>query len=162
MEARRLVNGLRALALDDLGLAGALDLLVTEEKTRAGWVRADFVHNVAGQRFDQTIETTVYRVAQEALTNARKHAQAQTVRLSLLLGENALTLEVCDRGAGFVPEQKTGEYGHLGLHAMAERTALLGGRYDLQSAPGMGTTVRANFPVPAYALNPHLIPEGEQ
>ena len=71
MESRRLVNGLRTLALDDLGLAGALEEAVAEEKARAGWADADMTHNIAGRRFDKSLETAVYRVAQEALTNAR-------------------------------------------------------------------------------------------
>lgn len=158
VESRRLVNGLRALALDDLGLAGALELLLSEEKARAGWTQADLVHNVAGQRYDQVAETAVYRVAQEALTNARKHADTERVLLSLLLTDATLTLEVRDWGVGFVPEQKMGEYRHLGLHSMAERAALLGGRYELRSAPGEGTLIWAAFP----AMEPRPVDAAEE
>ncbi|HEY3331824.1 MAG TPA: GAF domain-containing protein [Capsulimonadaceae bacterium] len=153
IESRRLVNGLRSLALDDLGLAGALEQLVTEEKNRAEWNDADLIHNIAGRRFDKALETAVYRVAQEAITNARKHAHATRVRVVLLLGPDAqrvgeqLTLEVRDWGAGFIPEQKIGEYNHLGLHGMIERVNLMGGAYDLESRVDEGTRVRATFPV---------------
>ncbi len=148
VESRRLVNGLRALALDDLGLSGALELLLSEEKNRAGWIQAELVHNIAGQRFDQAAETTIYRIAQEALTNIRKHAHTENVRLSLLLTDALLTLEVRDWGVGFLPEEKMGEYSHLGLPGMAERTHLLSGRYELRSKPGEGTLIRAVFQIP--------------
>jgi signal transduction histidine kinase len=163
VESRRLVNGLRTLALDDLGLAGALDQLLTEERARAGWTGADLLHNIAGRRFDKVLETAAYRVAQEALTNARKHAQTEAVRVTLLTGPHpltgapALTLEVRDWGVGFRPEEKLTEYGRLGLHGMSERVSLLGGTYELQSAPGEGTIIRAIFP----ALEP-TAEEGEE
>jgi PAS domain S-box-containing protein len=151
VESRRLVNGLRSLALDDLGLAGALEQLLVEEKTRAGWEEADFLHNISGRRYLKALETTIYRVAQEALTNARKHAHTDRVRL-LLLAEEAegggpqLTLEVRDWGKGFVPEEHVGDYGHVGLHSMMERVSLIGGTSQLQSAPGEGAVMHAVFP----------------
>lgn len=154
-ESRRLINGLRALALDDLGLAGALEELLSEEKARAGWREAELVHNVTGRRFEKVLETTIFRVVQEALTNARKHARASYVRLLLQAdldersGKPVLTLEVRDQGCGFVPEETTAEYGHLGLQGMVERVNLLGGSYHLQSAPGEGTIIRAVFPARA-------------
>jgi len=153
LESRRLVNGLRSLALDDLGLAGALEQLLAEEKMRTGWEKADLIHNIAGRRFDKTLETAAYRVAQEALTNARKHSQTAQVRVVLLAegdgrsGSGRLTLEVRDWGVGFVPEQKTGIHGHIGLQGMIERVNLVGGMFHLQSAPGEGTVVRALFPI---------------
>jgi PAS domain S-box-containing protein len=152
VESRRMVNGLRSLALDDLGLAGALEQLVTEEKARADWVNAEFVHNIAGQRFHKTLETTAYRVAQEALTNVRKHAQARRVRLSVLIdftesaGTGRITLEIRDWGRGFDAENRTADYGHVGLQSMYERVSLLGGDYALKSKEGEGTVVRAVLP----------------
>ncbi len=153
VESRRMVNGLRSLALDDLGLAGALELLVTEEKLRAGWTDAEFLHNIAGRRYHKNLETTVYRVAQEALTNARKHARADRVRLTLL-AEPAkdtntyhLVLEIQDWGAGFVPEKRSDDPAHVGLQSMNERAGLLGGIFQLTSAPGEGTRIRAELPV---------------
>lgn len=150
VESRRLVNGLRTLALDDLGLAGALELLLAEEKQRANWAGAEFVHNIAGRRFDKSLETAVYRVAQEALTNTRKHAGARSVRILLLAEPGAaaerLTLEVRDDGRGFlVTEPHGSEYAHVGLSSMMERVRVLDGVWDLRSAPGAGTIVRAVF-----------------
>jgi signal transduction histidine kinase len=139
--------------LDDLGLAGALEQLIIEEKDRAGWKDADLIHNLTGRRFDKTLETAIYRVAQEALTNARKHSGTDRVRIMLLArledhpGCSQLTLEVRDWGKGFSPREKISEIGHVGLQGMMERVSLMGGEYELQSAPGGGTAIRALFPV---------------
>lgn len=152
-EARRLVNGLRALALDDLGLAGALEQLLLEEKQRAAWEEVAFHHNIADRRFDDTLQIAVYRVAQEALTNIRKHARTSKVAVSLLASAEVhtptaqLTLEVRDWGQGFVLEEKLREHGRVGLHSMRERVLLLGGAFNLQSEPGKGTCIRAVLPI---------------
>ena len=153
VESRRLVNGLRTLALDDLGLAGALEQMLAEEKSRAGWTDADLAHNIAGKRFDKTLETAVYRVAQEALTNARKHAQAPRIRVLLLEEQNSkiegkqLTLEVRDWGCGFDPEHSVETSEHVGMQSMIERVRLLDGQYEVRSKPGDGSAIRAVFPI---------------
>jgi signal transduction histidine kinase len=159
VESRRLVNGLRSLTLDELGLAGALEQLLQEEKARAGWQDTQFIHNVEGHRYDFTLETSAYRVVQEALNNARKHAKTTRLRLTLLseelaAGQGQLCLEIQDWGAGFVPEEKLQETERVGLHSMAERVILIGGTYTLHSAPGEGTLIRAVFPA--------LQPQGEE
>jgi signal transduction histidine kinase len=153
LESRRLVNGLRSLALDDLGLAGAIEQLLHEEKQRAGWTDARWIHNVEGRRFDRGIETAVYRVAQEALTNVRKHAESQQARVMLIYecsgrpGEGQLTLEVRDWGHGFEPEKRIGMKGHVGLQGMMERVSLIGGTCQVTSALGRGSTIHCAFPV---------------
>ena len=149
-----MVNGLRTLALDDLGLAGALEQIVDEERRRAGWTDADFVHNISGERFDSALETTIYRVAQESLTNARKHSQATRVRLTLLLDEprergegmRHLRLEVRDWGRGFDTDQASRDDSRVGLHSMFERVHNVGGEWTVDSTPGKGTIVRASMP----------------
>jgi PAS domain S-box-containing protein len=152
VESRRLINGLRLLALDDLGLVGAIEQLLHEEKSRAGWNAVEWRCNLEEQRFDRAVETGVYRVAQEALTNVRKHAAANQVCVHLWLEPGTrLRLEVRDWGQGFIPTDKTDEYGHVGLHGMLERVNVLGGHFELRSAPGEGTQVVATFP----ALDPH-------
>jgi PAS domain S-box-containing protein len=166
MESRRLVNGLRALALEGLGLAGALEQLVREEKARAGWESAEFIHNLAGVHFEEALETTIFRVAQEAITNARRHSQASRIRVTLLTTEGpprperrgdeipeertaCLTLEVQDWGRGFVVGDvlppSSGDYSHLGLQGMVERVNLAEGRFQLTSTPGEGTIIHAVF-----------------
>ena len=153
IESRRLVNGLRSLALDDLGLAGALEQLFAEEKTRAGWTEAEFLHNIADERFDKTLETAVYRVAQEALTNIRRHTQTTRARLMLLSEPGALddstqlVLDVRDWGGGFEPDQRIDDHAHVGLQGMEERARLMGGAFKVHSRPGDGTHIHAVFPV---------------
>ncbi len=151
LEARRMVNSLQSLALDDLGLAGALEQLVSEEKQRAGWPQADFEVNLSEQRYDVALETAVYRVAQEALSNVRKHAGAHRVQIVLRsegeAGNAHLTLEVRDWGRGFLVQEKRRDYAHLGLHSMEEHVNLLQGRFEIESSPGMGTQMRASFPI---------------
>ena len=152
-ESRRLVNGLRTLALDDLGLAGALEEAVAEEKERAGWADADFVHNIAGRRFDKSLETAVYRVAQEALTNARKHAQTQRVHVLLLEEKESqseyrhLRLEVRDWGVGFDRDQVLNGAEHVGMQSMIERVRLMEGRFEVTGSIGAGAAVHAIFPI---------------
>lgn len=154
VESRRLVNGLRSLALDDMGLAGALEQLVQEERSRAGWDDARFVHNVGGERFDTTLSTALYRVAQEALTNARKHALARRVEVSLLLEParpplrgDWLSLVVRDDGRGFDPSKTQADDKHIGLHGMMERVRLLNGKFRVESALGKGTRLQAHLPI---------------
>jgi len=153
MESRRLVNGLRTLALDDLGLAGALEEAVAEEKARAGWAEADLTHNLAGRRFDKSLETAVYRVAQEALTNARKHAQTSRIHVLLLEEKTAhseerhLLLEVRDWGVGFDRDRVLNAAEHVGMQSMIERVRLMEGHFEVQGKLGEGAAVRATFPI---------------
>jgi len=154
LESRRLVNGLRTLALDDLGLAGAVEQMLNEEKAHAAWTNTDLIHNIAEQRFAKTVETAAYRVVQEALTNIRKHAGPTAVRILLLKTEDSsheavLQIEVRDWGVGFHPEEKVGDYSRVGLESMSERIGLLGGTFTISSAPGEGTTVAAILPAAA-------------
>jgi signal transduction histidine kinase len=152
VETRRVVSGLRSLALDDLGLAGALEQLLSEERERAGWESARFTDGSGGRRFDTAIETTVYRVVQEALSNVRKHAGASEVQVGLEYspgarpGDARLCVTVIDTGRGFEHPAAQTDYAHLGLHSMAERVELAGGALELRSAAGEGTTVRATVP----------------
>jgi signal transduction histidine kinase len=151
IESRRLVNGLRLLALDDLGVAGAVEQMLQEEKARAGWEQAELVHNIPERRFDKVLETGVYRIIQESLTNIRRHAEASQVRVQLEVktseGYEVLLLEVRDWGCGFNLEERLNDSGRVGLHGIAERTHLLNGSYELRSTPGQGTLLQATFPV---------------
>lgn len=151
VESRRLVNGLRTLALDDLGLAGALEQLIREEKARAGWEETIFNQEIGDRRYDRTLETSAYRVIQEALSNVRKHAGTRRVEISLReepddFGDR-LKVEVRDWGCGFDVQERTMEPDHFGLHGMTERAHLIGGRTSIQSAVGKGTLITATFPV---------------
>ncbi len=152
VEARRMVNGLRSLALDELGLVGALEQLLTEERDRAHWQEARVVVLTPIPRFDTVLETAAYRVVQEALSNIRKHAEAKrvVVRLQMVPANGAeqgyLQIEVRDWGKGFTVSEKHETYDHVGLHSMEERVNLLHGKLHIESWPQEGTRILAKFP----------------
>lgn len=145
VESRRLVNGLRLLALDDLGLSGALEQLLQEEKARAHWEHAEFLCNIDDARFDRSQETGIYRIAQEALTNCRRHSETRRVQMKLQLNDEKLLFEVRDWGIGFIVKERLNAPGHVGLQGISERVNLLGGTLELNSTPQIGTTLRARF-----------------
>jgi len=93
------------------------------------------------------VETALFRIAQEALSNARKHAQTDHIRLSLAFQEHQIILEVQDWGRGFRMEQLGDERDRLGLIGMQERTALLNGTFEIESAPNAGVRIRVAIPL---------------
>jgi signal transduction histidine kinase len=148
-EAQRLIAGLRPTALDDLGLAAALHLLVEALRTE-GWA-ITYEETLGAERLSPTIERTLFGVAQEALTNVRKHAGTTRARLALQRQRSTIRLEVQDWGWGFEPaagfhEPRYGE--HEGLRHMQERVELVGGHLRISSRPGMGTLILAEVPLP--------------
>ena len=154
VESRRLIRGLRSLALDDLGLGAAIELLLNEEKEHAGWRDVEFSCNIEGQRFDTALETAAYRIVQEALTNARKHAQTSWVKTLCAretdseTGQARLRLQISDGGRGFdAAEHMSLARDGIGLYSMAERTRMLHGSFDLQSVPNAGVTITVMFPI---------------
>ena len=147
-EARRVIANLRPTALDDFGLATAVRMQ-TEELRAEGYETA-YEETLGGARLSATLETALFRVAQEALTNVRKHAQTDRVRVALGLRGGTVRLEVGDRGRGFEPTRMRKGRGpgeRVGLSSMRERIALLGGSLEILSEPGSGTTVVAEVPL---------------
>ena len=147
-EARRLIAGLRPTALDDFGLATALRLQVEAQRAE-GW-KIGYDETLGSERLPPTIETTLFGVAQEALTNARKHASTTRARLALERQESKIRLEVQDWGCGFEPlavlhEASLSE--HVGLREMQERVELVSGHLMISSQPGVGTLVVAEVPL---------------
>jgi signal transduction histidine kinase len=143
-----LIAGLRPEALDQLGLVGALQTEL--QALRAdGWKVTFRDGDLAGVRLGEETEITLYRVAQEALTNVRKHAGPTSVHVELRRRIGQVRLTVSDRGRGF--DSKSGGPGgpsrHIGLLGMRERVELLGGRFVLRSAPGAGTRIEVSLPV---------------
>jgi len=137
---------LRPTSLSDVGLLRALETLVSEWSERFG-VKVDFhARRLEHERLGEEIETTVYRVVQEALTNVLKHAAASTVSLVLEGHENSLQIIVEDNGRGFDPDAATART-RLGLAGMRERLALIGGTLSIDSAPGAGTTLYVRVPL---------------
>lgn len=147
-DVERLSQSLSPRTLEDLGLEDALNQL-TEDWARETGVELQFVaRGLADRRWDPVIETTVFRFVQEALTNIARHARAAhaTVIVERRYGELRAIVE--DDGVGFDPSTKpgTGRRG-LGLRGMAERAAQAGGRIEIESQPGGGTTLFLALPL---------------
>jgi two-component system CheB/CheR fusion protein len=144
-ELHGLAVRLRPTSLDDIGLVAAVKQLVSDWSSRSG-VTANFQDvGIEGVRLDAEVETTIYRVAQEALTNVAKHADAKAVNVVLTKSNGFVSLAVEDDGIGFDPE--TAMVGRLGLVGMRERAELVGGTIDIESTPGSGTTVLVQIPI---------------
>ncbi len=147
-EARRIIANLRPTDLDDFGLAAAIRLQA-EELRRDGW-EITYHETLGPDRLPAPVETALFAVARESLTNVRKHAQTSNVNITLERQGHAICLEVQDWGRGFTPMQFDSEHvvgNHLGLVGMRERIASLGGYLTVESAPGRGTLVIAEVPL---------------
>jgi len=152
-EVDRLAMELRPVALDDLGLEAALRRHVDGWATEVG-IPADLHTRGVGSRLPEPIETTVYRVVQEALTNVRKHARATRASVVVECRGRELVAIVEDDGVGFRTDDLDAELlpsRRLGLSTMTERAALVGGRLEVESKPGHGTTVYLRVPLRADA-----------
>lgn len=145
-QLRSLSHQLRPPDLEQLGLGPTLYNLATEMLGQSG-VTVGFESNLNGQRLDSTIEITLYRIAQEALTNITRHAQASEVKLSVQLREPRLRLVIEDNGVGFDPDQ-LGSSGvaHIGLASIQERAERLGGAFFVRTSPGEGTQLIVSVP----------------
>jgi PAS domain S-box-containing protein len=145
---RLLARELRPMLLHDLGLEGSFRSLAMGMSTELTRVVAEFA--TAIPRLEEDIELAVYRIAQEALANATRHASARTITLTLAVAEKSLTLEVRDDGCGFdLRDRQRSEA--LGLVSMEERALALGGRFEMSSEPGKGTAVRLECPLATRA-----------
>jgi signal transduction histidine kinase len=141
-DVRRLAVELRPKALDDFGLVAALERLRDTFSEQTG-IRVDLEANV-GDRLPSDVETALYRIVQEALTNIVKHAEAGAVSIVLTRSGRAITAVIEDNGRGFTPD---GRSEGLGLLGMGERLALLGGKLKTESSPGAGATIVAEVPL---------------
>jgi two-component system sensor histidine kinase DegS len=145
---RRFSQDLRPPVLDDLGLVPALESLtatVPQNGTRVQFTALGNRRNLSPEA-----ELTLFRIAQEALRNVQKHAQASEVLVRVEFGDASVRMTVQDDGKGFQPPEEIGDLatiGRLGLIGMQERVQLLGGTLTLQSEPGQGTTVIVDMPM---------------
>jgi two-component system sensor histidine kinase DegS len=147
---RGFISQLRPPLLDELGLDGAIE--EAADRVRAGGVTVatDFAAPV--DEIDDRQRTVVLRVAQEALQNVRKHADASMVAVSTAVNDDDWTLEIRDDGRGFDPGAATDDGGrNFGLRFMRERATLIGARFDVRSRPDGGTVVRLAIPRGARA-----------
>jgi two-component system, NarL family, sensor histidine kinase UhpB len=142
-ELLRLARQLRPTALDDHGLYSAIEGQVKRFSAQTG-IAADLRMDGSPSDLDPDREIAVFRIAQEALANVARHADARSVEVGVEpLGEHGVALTVRDDGRGFFPE---GESSGLGLNGMAERARLVGGELEIDSRPGAGTALSLKVP----------------
>jgi signal transduction histidine kinase len=142
----RLAFSLRPAALDEFGLSPALKDLSNRLEARGGpKVQLD-IDLPAGTRLPGKLETAIFRITQEALTNVVKHADANAVRVALARRERSVALTVEDDGRGF--SQAGGADGGFGLVGIRERVASLNGALDIESNVGAGTRLAIELPLP--------------
>jgi len=147
---RTLSLDLRPSLLDDMGLAPTLRWHF-ERYTAQTKVRVDFASaRIEGRRFDPEIETAVFRIVQEALTNVARHSGADAAAVRLWADEASLGVQIADDGAGFDPEVAATRIPE-GMTGMRERALLLRGRLDVETTPGAGVRVTATLPLEAPA-----------
>lgn len=148
-EVRQIIFNLRPMTLDDLGLAPTLSQYIEEYKKDVNYqVKLE----VIGQerRLPKAVEVAFFRLIQEALNNAKKHARAKQIIVSVYFSRSEVRAEVVDDGVGFDPAQALkGKEGkdHFGLVTMRERTELLNGSFQISSTPGKGTQIVATIPI---------------
>jgi signal transduction histidine kinase len=143
-----LITELRPASLDELGVKPALEALVRRTSERFG-LQVDANFDLAYDRGREPsrllgeIESTAYRLVQEAINNVVKHAQAESLQVEVVETDGTLLLTIRDDGSGFDTSRAGGGFGLVGMH---ERVELVGGRLLIDSAPGRGTAVRAELP----------------
>jgi len=149
-----LATQLRPPELDVLGLPAALRQYFSQA-TECGDTRIHFRETLGQRRVTGDAASTLFRIAQEALTNAISHGHAKRVDVSLKALKKEVGLTVSDNGKGFdPPEGGARETSQIGLHTMKEMTALAGGVFEVDSAPGKGTTVRVSLPLETAVFGP--------
>jgi PAS domain S-box-containing protein len=143
-EGRRMIGDLRPLEVDEKGIVEMLRFLVAEETRRTARQIA-FTHSVRFDRLDPLLEGTIFRIAQEALTNVRRHSSAQRAEIRLQQRGEWLLLEIRDDGIGFdLPTVAEDRYGVRGI---IQRARLFGGAATINSSPGAGTRIQVELPV---------------
>ena len=144
-QVREMSLSLRPSMLDDLGLLPTL-LWHFERFTTQTGIQIKFEHDGLQQNLTQEINTTAYRIIQEALTNIARYAEVDSANVSTWLNDSTLFIRIEDMGRGFSPENMNNNT--AGLGGMKERVLLLKGRFALETAPGKGTHILVELPVP--------------
>ncbi len=144
---RRISADLRPLMLDDLGLLAALEWLVEETSRRHGFT-VDLAVDEVSSNIGEPLASHIYRIVQESLTNAGRHAAAQRVGVVLRTVGAELLLDVRDDGRGLAPDdlQKKGSFGLVGIR---ERVYILAGSVEIRGDTGTGTAIHVRIPIPA-------------
>lgn len=150
-EVRQIIFDLRPSSLDDLGLLASLENFIKRYSRDTGIAVSFDTQAMPVQRLPSTLETTIFRIVQESLTNIKKHAQARTVRIRLGADAHGCTLRLSDDGVGFEVSEATEKFHRgvsQGVEGMRERISLLGGTFRIQSAAGKGTQILVDIPIP--------------
>jgi signal transduction histidine kinase len=145
-ETRRILMALRPSAVDSVGLVEAMRNALDEVAAEAGW-SATFTEDLGDVRLSPAVETAVFRIFQEALANALRHAGTPRVDVALGRTDDSLTLAVTDAGVGFQAADDGLRRRGLGLVSMAERAKLLGGSCTVASEPDRGTRISVRLPL---------------
>lgn len=146
---RRQTRALRPIYLEDLGLTTALEMLA-RETSQAANIPIEFQRQGTEIRLNPNVELALYRIAQEALNNVNKHAEATQAKLNISFTSQQVTLQVIDNGKGFEVPKSPAEFapgGHFGLLGLYERAELIGARLDIQSSPGQGSRITVHAPI---------------
>jgi signal transduction histidine kinase len=144
-DVHNLAVQLRPAVLDDLGLSAALERLVHEWQKRHR-IQADVVVHLGSERLPDPIETALYRIVQEALTNVARHARARLISVLVERRQKEIVAVIEDDGQGF-DLQRVHRDGHLGLLGIRERAELLGGSLTIESSPGQGASLFIRLPL---------------
>jgi PAS domain S-box-containing protein len=153
-QVRQISLNLRPSTLDDLGLVPALRSLL-DEQGRLASVAVRFSAKNMPENLDPEIQTTCFRIAQEAITNAVRHARATQIRVELSQENGNVRLQIRDNGTGFDAESAQAQTIGLGLVGMKERAALVGGRTRIMASRGKGATVDVTLPLMSQSENHH-------
>lgn len=151
---RSLIGGLRPPAIDELGLVAALQI----EAAKVSELHVDVRVEGTQRRLDEARELTLFRAAQEALSNTRRHSQAKSACITIRYAADGVSVRVSDDGRGFTMPTHLSDLGlshHYGLLGMQERSQYVGGHATVESAPGQGTIVEVSLP-----FEPLLLPDG--
>ena len=147
---RRLSLDLRPPMLDDFGLIPAVEWHIRRFSKQCD-IQVDFRHTPVAGRWPVKLETAVYRIVQEALTNIARHAGVKTAVVRIWQAGGRLGVQIEDDGKGFETEQALAAGVSSGLAGMRERALLLQGEFSVESAPGAGTQLTVEFPLAAVA-----------
>jgi two-component system sensor histidine kinase UhpB len=147
-DLRRITRDLRPLYLEDLGLVASLEMLSREMSNMIG-IPVDFQSIGEDYRFSPEVELTLYRMAQEGLSNVSRHANASYASITIQFSPQTTTLFISDDGSGFTVPESPAEFapsGHFGLLGLHERAELINAKLDIQSSPDQGTQLVINLP----------------
>jgi signal transduction histidine kinase len=148
-DLRRITRDLRPLYLEDLGLVATLEMLANETSSSIG-IPVEFQRNGSERRFSHEVELTLYRMAQEGLSNISRHSRASQASITIQFTPETTTLTIADDGQGFVVPESPAEFapqGHFGLLGMYERAELIGANLEIHSDPDQGTQLVIDLPL---------------